>query len=721
MTTAQSFFASVPRGMESLLADELATLGAGEIRQQSSGVDFTGTLETAYRVCLWSRLANRVLMPIASFDAKTEELLYDGIMAIDWAQHMRYDDTFAIDAVSARSRVSHTKYIALKAKDAIVDQFRATCGGERPSVDLLRASLRLNIYILRNRATLSIDLSGDSLHRRSYRLEGGAAPLKENLAAAILTLAGWPELAKNGAPLIDPMCGSGTLLIEAALMAADIAPGLLRSYFGFRGWRGHDPMIWSQLRQEAEQRRSAGLEQLPPIYGYDQSGQTISMAQENIARAELDEYIVVSRRALQELQPPGSQPGLLVVNPPYAERLGEEAEVIALYKSLGVTIKQRLPGWRAAVFTGNPKLIPQLGLRWFDSHELNNGALPCKLFNFQLGAQDDNELPTDISSPGAQMLTNRLRKNLSHLGKWARRNQVSCYRLYDADLPEYAVAIDLYQGEQLWVHMQEYQAPRSIDPLLAQLRLNEARAVVAAVLGIPSEQIFLKVRQRQKGKAQYEKLAATQQFYQVQDGQARCLVNFTDYLDTGLFLDHRITRQMLHDLAGGKRFLNLFAYTGVATVHAALGGAARTTTVDMSATYLDWARRNMALNGFKDKDGTHQFIQADCIQWLTEQAGNPHAPHYELIFLDPPTFSSSKRMDDTFDVQRDHAHIIRNTTRLLAPGGLLIFSNNNQRFKLDLVSLADLHIEDISHATLPEDYKRNPRIHQCWIISKKPG
>lgn len=712
MSTLLHFFASTPKGMEGLLADELHGLGAQHVQPQSSGVEFVGTLETAYRVCLWSRLANRVLMPIASFDAKTQVLLYEGVQNIDWQQHLGPENTLAVDAVSARSRLDHTQFIALKVKDAIVDQFREACG-ERPSVDVVRPDLRLNIYLLRNKATLSIDLSGDSLHRRSYRLDGGAAPLKENLAAAILTLAGWPDMARHGAPLIDPMCGSGTLLIEAALMAADIAPGLLRGYFGFRGWRGHDPELWTRLRAEAEQRRAEGLKNLPPIFGYDQSPLAITHARDNIERAELDEYIVVSRRPLQELQPASEHPGLLVVNPPYAERLGEEREVSALYQELGEVMKQRLHGWQASVFTGNFKLIPQLGLHWQSSHNLNNGALPCTLFNFKL-PEIAAEAQTDITSPGAQMLANRLRKNLSHLGKWARRNKVSCYRLYDADLPEYAVAIDLYYGDKCWAHVQEYQAPKTIDPLLAQLRLNETLAVIGSVLELPKDQIFLKVRQRQKGRAQYEKFAERGEFYAVMDGNVSCLVNFTDYLDTGLFLDHRITRQMIQQLAASKRFLNLFAYTGVATIHAAKGEAASTTTVDMSATYLDWARRNLALNGFAGRE--HQLIQADCVQWLATQAADPNTPRYDLIFLDPPTFSTSKRMEDTFDVQRDHVELIRKAVALLAPGGLLLFSNNHQKFKLDQTSLQDLRIEDISRATLPEDYRHHPRIHQCWKI-----
>jgi 23S rRNA (guanine2445-N2)-methyltransferase / 23S rRNA (guanine2069-N7)-methyltransferase len=311
------------------------------------------------------------------------------------------------------------------------------------------------------------------------------------------------------------------------------------------------------------------------------------------------------------------------------------------------------------------------------------------------------------------MFANRLRKNLKNLGKWARREGIDCFRVYDADLPEYALAIDLYHGEKRWAHVQEYQAPKSVDPEKAMQRLQEALTVLPEVLEIPRGQVFFKVRRRQKGTAQYEKLADAKHFHEVREGNCRLLVNFADYLDTGLFLDHRITRQMIETEAKDKRFLNLFAYTGAATVHAAVGGARTTTTVDMSKTYLEWARRNMALNGLRDK--AHQFIQADCTRWLESEAKRAKL-RFDLIFLDPPTFSTSKRMEDKFDVQSDHVALIRNAMALLEEGGLLVFSNNFRRFKLDETALSDLNIEEISTKTLPKDFARNPHIHRCWHI-----
>jgi 23S rRNA (guanine2445-N2)-methyltransferase / 23S rRNA (guanine2069-N7)-methyltransferase len=310
------------------------------------------------------------------------------------------------------------------------------------------------------------------------------------------------------------------------------------------------------------------------------------------------------------------------------------------------------------------------------------------------------------------MFANRLRKNLRHLGKWARREGVTCYRAYDGDLPEYAIAIDLYEG---WAHVQEYAAPPTVDPGRAETRLRHALAVIPEVLGIPPEHVALKVRRKQKGLAQYERQAATGEFRVVHEGGLRFWVNLSDYLDTGIFLDHRPTRAMIRGLAAGRRFLNLFAYTGSATVYAAAGEAVSTTTVDMSSVYLDWARRNMALNGFPEGP-THRFVRADCLAWLA----TTRPERYHLIFLDPPTFSNSKRMGErTFDVQRDHPALIRAAADLLSRDGILLFSNNLRHFKLNRALLSPLGIEDVSAETIPQDFQRNPRIHTCWRITRR--
>lgn len=734
MTVNYSFFATTPLGIERLLAQELRDLGIPDVTEARAGVAFGGDLASAYTACLWSRLANRILMPLARFPAATEQALYAGVQTIDWGLHLEPGATLAVDFAASRSAITHTLYGAQKVKDAIVDQFRAR-EGARPSVDLARPDVRVNVYLDRDQATLGIDLSGDSLHKRGYRLEGGKAPLKENLAAAILLRAGWPAVASAGGQFIDPMCGSGTLPIEAALMAGDVAPGLRRSAFGFFGWRGHDAALWLDLLAAADRRAEAGLKTLPIIVGYDADRQAVHNALGNLERAGLRGRVHIERKPVCAARP-RHPAGLLVVNPPYGERLGDEQTLEPLYRELGATLREHFTGWRASVFTGNPELAFKLGLRAGKQYALYNGALECKLFNFSVDPErfftpHEGDPPTeaerqrrllfrkartvDLAAGGAAMFANRLRKNLGNLGRWARRNDIACYRLYDADLPEYAVAVDLYQGDQQrWVHAQEYEAPATIDPAKAESRLIDTLAAIPAVLDIPPGQVFLKVRRRQKGTAQYEKQSASGRFHQVEEGGLRFWVNFEDYLDTGLFLDHRLTRALIRERARGKSFLNLFAYTGTATVYAASGGATATTTVDLSRTYLDWAERNLTLNGLSGP--RHELVQADCLEWL-EAAVAGHW-RWDLIFLDPPTFSTSKRMQSTLDIQRDHVPLIRQCLRLLTPGGRLLFSTNHRKFRLDAAALAECHIEDLSRQTLPKDFERNPRIHQGWLIGQ---
>jgi|LGVF01.1.fsa_nt_gb 23S rRNA (guanine2445-N2)-methyltransferase / 23S rRNA (guanine2069-N7)-methyltransferase len=713
-------FAPAPKGLEPLLAEELRALGAQEVSETRAGVAFSGDLRLAYRVCLWSRLASRVLLTVARFGASSPEELYAEALLLPWEEHLSAEGTLAVSCQLGRSQVGHSQYAALKIKDAIVDRFRERCG-TRPSVDVECPDVRINLHLDKDQATLSIDLSGVSLHRRGYRTEGVLAPLKENLAAAVLLRAGWPKIAAAGGSLLDPVCGSGTLLIEGALMAADIAPGLQRPYYGFEGWAGHQPGIWRELLQEARERRKVGLARLPLIAGRDLDSKAVRAAHLNADRAGLGGLLHFSTADLAELRPPENmeeRPGLLIANPPYGERLGERDELVHLYGRLGENLRRHFVGWKAAIFTGNPDLAKELAIRARRKHNLYNGALQCQLLHFDIeerwffGAQKDQRpaKPAAPLSDGAIMFANRIKKNLRQVGRWAKKNDISCYRLYDADMPEYAVAVDLYGP---WVHVQEYQAPDTIDADMAQQRLKEAMDALPEALAVEPEQIFLKVRSRQSGRSQYRKLQEKGQFHEVTEGNCRFWVNFTDYLDTGLFLDHRPTRLLVQQLAAGKRFLNLFAYTGSATVHALKGGAASSLTVDMSRTYLDWAQRNLALNGFQI-DEHHRLLQADCLAWLEQAKGS-----FDLIFLDPPSFSNSKSMTGTFDVQRDHVALLRQALGLLAEGGVLLFSNNLRRFKLDREVLADLDIEDLTAETIPRDFARNPRIHNCWRISRK--
>ncbi len=506
-----------------------------------------------------------------------------------------------------------------------------------------------------------------------------------------------------------------------------IAPGLQRDYFGFKSWRQYDAALWQSLIDEAQQRKEQGLRKLSPVIGYDTHPKAIRFAQENVTAAGLDEHIRLARRDVSDLQQPENlQPGLVVINPPYGERLGEKETLAPLYQQLGDKLKQQFEHWQAVVFTGNIELAKNMGIRPHKQHNMFNGALECKLLRFELEqnwfieerGNKPRPLKIEALSDGAEMFANRLKKNLREMKRWAKREDVDCYRLYDADMPEYAVAIDLYHSEQTWVMVQEYEAPKTIDEKKAQIRLREIMTVLPTVLDVPDEQIFLKVRRQQRGKAQYEKLATAGEFYKVRENGCEFWVNFSDYLDSGLFLDHRLTRAMVGELAKGKRFLNLFAYTGTATVYAAKGGAESTTTVDMSRTYLDWAQRNLDLNNFSNND--HQLIQADCLQWLDERAAGAWGKHkFGLIFLDPPTFSTSKRMQESFDVQRDHVEMIRAAMKLLDADGLLVFSNNFRRFKLDPLLEEEFDFEEVSAATIPRDFSRNKKIHRCWKVRQR--
>ncbi len=735
MSDRYELFLTCPKGLEGLLAEEASGLGLEEVREQTSAIRGVADLHTAYRLCLWSRLANRVLLVLARFPMKDAEDLYHGVLSVDWHDHLLPNGSLAVEFSGQGSGIDNTHFGALKVKDAIVDKLRAA-NGDRPSVDKLNPDLRVHLRLDRGEAILSLDLSGHSLHQRGYRLQQGAAPLKENLAAAVLIRAGWPRIAAAGGALTDPMCGVGTFLVEAAMIAADIAPNLKRERWGFSAWLGHVPALWQRLHAEAEERAAAGLAK-PPLWirGYEADPRLIQPGRNNVERAGLSNWIKIYQGELAtfEPRPDQNQTGLVICNPPYGERLGDEASLLYLYQNLGERLRQACMNWEAAVFTGAPDLGKRMGIRSHKQYAFWNGALPCKLLLIkvlpeqfvtgerrtpeqrqvereQLASGEERAEPLVQEqarlSEGGQMFANRLQKNLKQLGKWARREGVDCYRLYDADMPEYAVAIDLY-GD--WVHVQEYAAPRSIDPEKAQSRLFDALAAIPQALGIDKSKVVVKRRERQSGSKQYTRQAAQGQFMEVNEGGVKLLVNLTDYLDTGLFLDHRPLRLRIQREAAGKRFLNLFCYTATATVHAAKGGARSTTSVDLSKTYLDWARRNLSLNGYSDKN---RLEQGDVMAWLEADRGE-----YDLIFIDPPTFSNSKRMEGVFDIQRDHVQLLDLAMTRLAPGGVLYFSNNFRKFILDEGLAARYAVEEISDKTLDPDFARNPKIHRAWRLS----
>jgi 23S rRNA (guanine2445-N2)-methyltransferase / 23S rRNA (guanine2069-N7)-methyltransferase len=718
------WIATAPVGAASVLTEELREFGAVEIKERSHDVKFQGTLEVGYRTCLWSRTATRVLLSLGSVEAGTTEVLFEGLKRFDWREHLAPGATLACDCSGGNAAIRHTLYGSQLLKDAVCDNLRESTG-ERPVIRPDRPDVLVHLHVEGPTALVSVDFSGESLHRRGYRTEGGRAPLKENVAAAVLLRAGWPQIAAEGGSLVDPMCGSGTFLTEAALIAGDSAPALGREYFGFLGWRGHDDELWRRLREEASTRRAARAPRRC-IVGSDIDAEAVRMAIANAAQAGVAEWMHIEKRPLESVAPPRGPAGLVVANPPYGERIGADSALPELYTELGQMLRNRFRGWQAAILTGNPPLARHLGIYAKRTHRVFNGAIECRLLRFDLNDQSERPSPSETRAkwsarPGAQMFANRVRKNLERLEPWAAKERIGCFRLYDADMPEYAFAIDIYGREPRHVYVQEYAPPKTVDQESARERRREVLTVLPDALSVPLERVHSRVRKAQKGTDQYQRQSDRQphrsERVKVAEGGLEFWVNFRDYLDTGLFLDHRITRGMLREWAKGGDFLNLFCYTGSATVYAAAGGARSSVSVDLSNTYLDWAHDNLVLNGFGG--GGHALHRADCLEWVAGQEAD--GARFDLIFVDPPTFSNSKRMEGVLDVQRDHVGMIRRCMKLLRPTGRLVFSTNYTRFKLDADALADLDVEDVSARTIPRDFERNPHIHRCFVIRPRSG
>lgn len=730
---ALGFLASCPRGIEGLLADELRTLGCRQVRPLASGVAFTGPLPDAYRVCLWSRLASRVLLPLGRVSAQDAEALYQAVAALLWEDHIASDGTLAVDARGTNDALRNTQFTAVKVKDAIVDRIRER-SGERPSVDTDAPDVRVNVAVRGATARIAIDLSGDSLHRRGYREAGVgvAAPLKEPVAAAVLIIAGWPGIAERGGALVDPLCGSGTIPIEAALMAGDIAPGILRDRWGFSRWLGHDSEAWDRLIAEADDRAEAGRSSIPPIIGSDEDARAIGLARANAARAGLSSAVTFSLSdALAIHAPEGVTEGLVAMNPPYGERLALDASAATFAASFGRILRERFAGWTLATIAPDDTLASRSGWPILTRHELFNGPLEVVATVARAsssGVEPDG--PSEVRpflDPGAEGFENRLAKRYRELSRWARRAGVGSFRVYDADLPDFNVAVDLFVGAgksvgERWAVVSEYAPPRSIDAQKADARLTDVLSIVPDVLDVAPDRTFLKVRRRAKGGSQYagadDAVATSGSTGWIEESGLLFAVDFSDRLDPGIFLDHRLVRESIRTEARGKRFLNLFAYTGTASVYAAAGGAASTTTVDLSQRYLDVAMKNMTENGLGR--GEHTFVREDVLWWIAEKRRT--SERWDLILADVPTFSNSAKMRSDFDVQRDHGELLIAISRLLAPGGVAVFSNNRRGFTLDeaLLDKAKVDAVEITQATRSEDFKRGGG-HRAWRITRRAG
>ncbi|MEO9945374.1 bifunctional 23S rRNA (guanine(2069)-N(7))-methyltransferase RlmK/23S rRNA (guanine(2445)-N(2))-methyltransferase RlmL [Paraglaciecola sp.] len=696
------FLVTTSKGLDGLLFDEIAAICPDVALKSKPGqVLVTGELSDAYKICLWSRLANRVLVKLAEGDIDTAEDVYKVTDKANWPSHFGVSDTFMVDFNGTNQSINNTQFGGLKVKDAIVDQF-STFFDERPSVNKLTPDIRIQARLWRNVLAVYIDMSGQSLHQRHYRAKTGLAPVKEHLASAMLIRSGWTQHIEQ--PLLDPMCGAGTIAIEAALISNNVAPGLSRKQWGFDAWKQHEQALWDELKEQADSQKQTPAGK---IYANDIDKSVVEIAKENARIAGVADCITFSTNDACKFGLLSDDTGYIVTNPPYGERLSDSNKLIPTFQKWGVALKQNFKQWNLSILTSDRDLLRQMKLSSKKEYKLMNGKLECVLVNFEL---DERNCIVREIKPINNDFANRLKKNLQKTDRWLKKQNTNCYRIYDADLPEYNVAVDRY-ADYLVVH--EYAAPKDVPEHKAKKRLQDVILSLPQVTGIDANKIILKVREQQKGKNQYQKVSQRKETIEVFENGAKFIVNLFDYLDTGLFLDHRITRQLIQQKSNCKDVLNLFAYTGSVSVHAALGRAKSITTVDMSNTYIDWAKENFKLNGLK---GAYEFIQADCLTWLKH-----HNSKYDLMFIDPPSFSNSKRMESTWDVQRDHINLLSDALKCLNPGGEIIFSNNLRQFKLDEATLTKMgvSIKNISKQTLPEDFQRNPKIHHCWSLVKQ--
>lgn len=723
------FFAATAANMNDLVAQEAQDAGASEIQVVSGGVEFASDLATAYRFCLQSRVASRLMLGLAQdegiYDA---DAFYDSSMQIPWETWLDPTKTFTVTVTTTNCPwLRKSTFAAIRLKDAIVDRIKEHFDGERPSVEFENPDVTFHVHLERDAVTWYLDFSGRSLHQRGYREGDTGAALKETLAAAVLLRSDWYKTVLDDDPalLLDPFCGSGTIPIEAALMATDTDPGLLNPQrFAFLKLTLHNPDLWEEVLEEAYVRHENGLKKDIKILGWDKDPEAIRLSQIHARNAGMEGHITFEVKDFTKLTeadiPEGENHA--ITDPPYGIRMVEQGMSIeSLYLIMGKQFNTIFPGWKVSILCGEKELLSYVDMKPERTNTLYNGPIEAQLAHYQVFTREVRQAILDkiqqrkaerLSEPlseGAEMAYNRLKKNLARLKPLMEAEGATSYRIYDADMPEYSAAIDFYEGK--YIHLQEYAAPASIDEEDAQRRLDELIQATERATEIDLEWIFIKQRREQKGKSQYEKLASASKFYIMRENKHMFMVNFNDYLDTGIFLDHRPVRKMIQKMADNKRFLNLFCYTGTATVYAAAGGALSTVSVDASATYLDWAMKNMQMNGF---DGmNHFYYKEDCIEWLRATYDT-----YDLIFCDPPTFSNSK-MRDTFDVARDHPRLIHSTMRHLAQEGTLIFSTNFRKFSLHPAILEEYQVQEITEQTIGEDFARNQKIHYCWLIKHR--
>lgn len=782
------FFASCPGGMEFALANELKDqCGVKRTRPLRGGVAFYGDLRDAYTACLWSRLASRVFYVIGRCDARNDKELYEGVKALAWSRNIPVDKTISVYAHGTNDELHNTQFSALRAKDALCDALRAG-RGRRPNVNLSNPDVLIDVNIRQDRATISIDLCGTSLHHRPYEMRRSTREgVKSALAAAALEGAWWYRGSKEGRPFVDPLACDGYMITEAAQVAADMAPNLTRARWGFFGWNAHDPQLWEDLIEEAEDRLDKALASMPPLYAFTPNEHARSHALNLLKRAGLQPYVTLIdwndrtdiakalkalEKHLETLDRLNAEDFKISLSSqdkrqdeecqscePVTDEAQEQASLVSAVRGVAASIlpfksqegdlvsieahrqclaaMQTLPGLWKYLFVNDTDLIERyiasrpakqptriiLGKTKALIYRYNRleRETNCEVRIYDACQHVDRIVP--VLEAGTDQFVARLKKNVRERRKWAERNNISCYRIYDADLPDYAVAIDLYQGAEEdsgknYLVIAEYQAPREIDPKKAQARFQDVLTLAPLIIGVTPDQVFTRTRFQDKGGAQYQMKRNQRVHACVEEYGCLFEVDFTSYLDTGLFLDHRTTRHKIAQIAKGKSFLNLFAYTGSATVHAARGQARSTLTIDLSQTYLDWAERNMLKNEIAGKE--HRYLRSDVMTWIRNEVRVGRS--YDLIFVDPPTFSNSKAMGkETWSVQRDHPELLEGVSRLLSGGGVAIFSCNLRSFKPDFDELVrrGVKIVDVSTESIPHDFERNQKIHHCYLVVRE--
>ncbi|MCC9599379.1 bifunctional 23S rRNA (guanine(2069)-N(7))-methyltransferase RlmK/23S rRNA (guanine(2445)-N(2))-methyltransferase RlmL [Stieleria sp. JC731] len=732
MNTELELITTCAFGLEAIVRRELQSLGIESEIVGAGRLKFDGDLKTAALANLHLRCADRVSIKVAEFPAADFDALFETTRAIDWAKWLPHDATFPVTGRSIKSTLTSVPAIQRSVKRAIVDSMMD--GHGVTSLAETGPTYRIDAAIFDDQASLTIDTSGSSLHRRGYRSETAKSPLRENLAAAMVMLSFW----KPGKPLLDPFCGSGTIPIEAAMIGRNIAPGINRT-FAMTDWNDMPADLLNDLRSEAIAAQKPALEER--LIGSDIDGRILQVARDNAKRAGVADDIHFERKDVRDVSSK-RRFGCLICHAPFERGKPEsdqdrpsrhqqrDWELEAVYNTLP-NVFRRLPTWSHYVFTSYRGFEHLIGKAADRRRKLYNGKIESTLYQFYgpkpivEERQSDNEVTVLVHADGpaafgqlgakadeqASLFASRLRKRARHLRRWPIRRGITCFRLYERDIPEIPLVVDRYEDH---LHITEYERPHERDPAQHANWLDLMSKTAAETLEIPVQQVHFKRRDREKNFTQYEKVDQTGRRIEVNEGGLKFWVNLDDYIDTGLFLDHRQTRSMVRDLAKDKWFLNLFAYTGSFTVYAADGGAKRTTTVDLSGPYTQWTRDNLELNGMIDPTETnkHQLLAMDVGKFLDE---HPAGEKYDLVVFDPPTYSRSKKTEKDWNVQQDAIPLLQKLLPLVRRGGVIFFSNNFRRFKFDHSELDVSECHEISSQTVPEDF-RNRRIHRCWRI-----